>query len=162
MDNSKAKLLCNSYILSPFNYCPIIWMFSNKEGNSLINSTHRRALRAMINDFSLNYQQMLDITGQITIHDKNLRYLAIEVYKSLHGLNPTFMNEFYSSKDTTYDLRRGTLLTLPPSLGCNSWLFRSILLWNYLPKYLKEELSLNRFKELVKNHKLYCKCKICI
>ena len=26
----QAKLLCNSFILSQFNYCPLIWMFMNK------------------------------------------------------------------------------------------------------------------------------------
>ena len=95
---SKAKLLCNSYILSTFNYCPIIWMFSNKEGNMLINSTHRRALRAMLNNFSLSFEEMLEFTGDVTIHEKNLRSLALEVYKSLNELNPSFMKEFYSSK----------------------------------------------------------------
>ena len=27
IDNHQAKLLCNSFILSQFNYCPLIWMF---------------------------------------------------------------------------------------------------------------------------------------
>ena len=83
---------------------------------------------------------MLDMTGQVTIHHKNLCSLALEVFKSLHGLNPTFMNEFYSTKNTSFDLRRGELLILPRSLGCNSWLFRSIMLWNNFPDSLKKRV----------------------
>jgi len=30
----KAELLLNAYILSSFNYCPLIWMFCGKEGDS--------------------------------------------------------------------------------------------------------------------------------
>ena len=156
----KDKLLCNSYILSTFNYCPIICMFSNKERNMLINSIHCRALRAMLNNFSLSFEEMLEFTGDVTIHEKNLRSLALEVYKSLNEFNPSFMKEFYSSKKTSYDFRRGKLFLLPPSLGCNSWLFRSILLWNNLPEHLKE-LPINGFKKSLKFCKLYCKCKIC-
>ena len=74
LNPSKAKLLCNTFILSCFNYCPIIWMFSNKEGNKLINLSHRKALRAMLNDFSLSFEDMLEKTGQKTIHNKNLQY----------------------------------------------------------------------------------------
>ena len=32
-----AKHLCEGYILSTFNYCPLIWMFSSKANDSLIN-----------------------------------------------------------------------------------------------------------------------------
>ena len=74
----KAKILCNSFILSIFNYCPIIWMFSNKEGNKLINSTHSKALRAMLNNFSLNFEEMLEITGQKTIHQRNLEFWQLK------------------------------------------------------------------------------------
>ena len=55
---------------------------------------------------------MLEFTGDVTIHEKNLRSLALEVYKSLNELNPSFMKEFYSSKKTSYDLRRGKLLII--------------------------------------------------
>ena len=161
LETSKAKLLCNSYILSQFNYCPIIWMFSNKEGNSLITVAHKRALRAMLNDFSLEYGDMLALSGNATIHEKNLRSLALVVYKSINGLNPSFMEEFFTLKSSSHDLRRGKLLTLPPDIGNNSWLFRGVLLWNNLPKPIKEEMTANHFKNSLKNHKLYCQCKIC-
>ena len=32
-----AKHLCEGYILSTFNYCPLIWMFSSKANDGLIN-----------------------------------------------------------------------------------------------------------------------------
>ena len=47
-----AKRLCSAYILSAFNYCPIIWMFGSKMINGLINQTHKRALRAVYSDFT--------------------------------------------------------------------------------------------------------------
>jgi len=62
-----AKRLCSAYILSAFQYCPLIWMFGSKCNNGLINRTHKRALRAVYSDF---------------------RTLMVEVFKSLNRLNP--------------------------------------------------------------------------
>jgi hypothetical protein len=162
LNTPEATILCNSFILSCFNYCPIVWMFSNKEGNSLISATHRRVLRALINNFSLSYERMLELTGQCNIHEKNLRYLALEVFKSLHELNPIFMREFFTYKNSSLNLRRGKMLNLPSLIGINSWLYRSALLWNNLPKQMKEEASsLAKFKSSLARVKMYCKCKIC-
>ena len=136
-------------------------MFSNKEGNSLINSIHKRALRAQLNNFSMSFENMLQLTEQKTIHERNLSYLALEVYKSVNSINPQFMTDLFTFK-TSYTLRHGKLLNLPPSTSIDSWLHRSILVWNNLPKELKETKSLLSFKKQITEHdKLYCKCKIC-
>ena len=37
-----AKRLCKLMILSTFNYCPLIWMFSSKANDGLINRIHKR------------------------------------------------------------------------------------------------------------------------
>ena len=50
LDGSKRKLLMNSFVLSQFNYCPIIWMYCQRRSNNLINKIHERALRIAYND----------------------------------------------------------------------------------------------------------------
>ena len=45
LDHNKRKLLMNSFVISQFNYCPIIWMYSQRQSNTLINIIHERALR---------------------------------------------------------------------------------------------------------------------
>ena len=37
MDRDKKRVLFNSYFLSQFNYCPLIWMNHNKSTNNRIN-----------------------------------------------------------------------------------------------------------------------------
>ena len=101
-------------------------MYSGKEGNNLIKSVHRRSLRAILNDFYISYEEMLDKTDKKTIHQKNLEVLMIEVYKSLNSLNPEFMWNMFSPKDCPYNLRLGNVLTLPKAkhtIGTNSILF---------------------------------------
>ena len=68
----KAEALSNPFILSAFNYFPLIWMYSGKEGNNLIKSVHRRSLCAVLNDLYISYEEMLNKTDKKTIHQKNL------------------------------------------------------------------------------------------
>ena len=104
---------------------------------------------------------MLELTGQNTIHHKNLHSLALEVFKSLNGLNPDFMQEFYTFKTLTNNLRGGKMLTLPPENTLNSWLYRSALLWNNLPRKVKDSSSVPSFKNSLLECQLYCQCTIC-
>ena len=44
LSEDQAKFLVNSYILSPFNYCPLVWMFCSKGGSDLIEKCHHLEL----------------------------------------------------------------------------------------------------------------------
>ena len=60
--------------------------------NDLINKVHERALSLNeINDIPLN--ELLSINNEISIHNKNIKTLLIEVYKNLNGLSPPRMLE---------------------------------------------------------------------
>ena len=52
LDPEKKKLVFNAVIKSHFSYCPLIWIFSSRRSNNLINRIHERSLRAVCNDTS--------------------------------------------------------------------------------------------------------------
>ena len=108
----KTHLLCNAYILSNFNYSPLIWSFCSKEGNNMINTSHKLVLNIIHSNLQRNRQQSLDelisIENCTTIHIKNLQQLMIEIYKFIHKLNPKFMWELFPSRDLSYQLRTGS------------------------------------------------------
>ena len=115
IDFDKAKLLCNAYILSSFNYCPLIWMLYNKTAENKINRAHLRALRTIYLDFDSNLEELLVKDGGVKIHAKNNQILACEVFKSLNEINPEYMWDIFEEKCMPYKLRAGMLLTLPPA-----------------------------------------------
>ena len=162
----KAKLLYEAFVKSIFNYCPLIWMFCSKEYNNLINKTHKRALRVVYqeNDSSLN--DLLKIDNSTTIHVKNLRILMCEIYKSLHNLNPTFMQDLFCLKSLHINLRAQKLLVLPDnksrSKGTDTNLYRSITVWNSLNPKLMNSQSLQELKSGLNSWLGQgCICKIC-
>ena len=90
----KKKLLLNSFIKSKFNYCPLTWMFCSRVQNSKINSIHERSLRITYKDYKNSYSDILYLHGEKSIHQYNIQYLMIEVYKFLNGLSPPLMENF--------------------------------------------------------------------
>ena len=65
--------------MSYFYYCPIIWMFCQKSEYKLIQRTHKRALRVLLNDFKANYPLLLEQTKSVSVHVRHLQFLMIEV-----------------------------------------------------------------------------------
>ena len=166
IDLAKARELYNTYIISVFNYCCLIWMFCNKKSNDKINRAHKRALGAIYMSRNLPIQDLLSIDGSVSIHMKNLRTLMIEVYKSLNHLNPQFMWGLFRIKETPYDLRSVKNLVLPQTYkktyGTQALLFRSCFAWNSLPNCIKNSDNISEFKRRIKSwYANTCSCKLC-
>ena len=68
-----AKRLMDSYILSTFCYCPLIWMFCRKHSNNMIDKVNNRALRAVYRLFDTSFLDILTVDQSTSIHIRNLR-----------------------------------------------------------------------------------------
>ena len=115
-----------------------------------INIINRRTLRVVYDDYNSTYEELLASHNDISIYQKHLKHLAIEVYKSLANLNPDILWPFFKNKSIPYSLRNGNICILPPArsshYGINSVQFRGSLLWNNLPISVKESVSVKEFK----------------
>ena len=95
---SQAKILYNSFILSQFNYCCLVWMFCSKTLQKNINQIHKIALRIVYNEPNLNLGKLVELDKSTTIHIKNITTLLSEVYKTTRGKNPISMNKIFIQK----------------------------------------------------------------
>ena len=166
LDDTQAKLLCNTTVLANFNYCPLIWMFSSKAANKEINRTHKRALRVLHKDYDASFDMCLMREADTTIHIKNLQKLMVEVFKTLNSLNPSYLWDFFSEKQVEYNLRIKNLVKLPQikthTFGLNSVTFRGSILWNALGDDIKICENVAAFKKKIKTWKgANCSCKVC-
>ena len=120
----------------PFGYAPLIWMFTSKNTMLKVNKIHWRTLRVVYDDYSSTYEELFPSHNDISIHQKHLKHLAIEVYKSLANMNPEFMWLFLKNKSIPYNLRNGNISILPPARSSHyrikSVQFRGSLLWTKL------------------------------
>ena len=92
------EVLINSYIISNFNYCPLVWMFSSTQSLNKIENLQKRALRFLYDDFEASYKDLLSKGRKSKMNVRRLRTLCVEIYKTLNDLNPSFMNNIFKLK----------------------------------------------------------------
>ena len=112
------------------------------------------------------YEELLQINKDISIHQKHLRILALEVKKSIIQFNPEFMWHCFDTNLIPYNPRKGTRLLMPPTksvnFGTNSVTFRGSFSWNNLSLRLKISQTIDDFKSEPKNlGKIHCTCTVC-
>jgi len=166
LNQSQKMTLYNSFIMSCYTYCPIVWMFCGKSTNKFVERVQKKALRAVYNDYSSNYQSLLKRGNHSTIHEMNKESLLVEVFKCLNGENPPILSNIFTYKNINYNLRRSNLLTLPrpnTNYGLNSFKYRGSMAWNNLPDIYKNCRNSKDFKEKINHQKVVkCNCPICI
>ena len=105
----KTKLLYNAFINSQFNYASVIWMFCRKKDYLKIEKIQYKALKIIYNS-SESYEELLARSNEVSIHQKHLRALATEIYKSLADINPDFIKPYFKIKEMPCNLRNKYVL----------------------------------------------------
>ena len=102
----KKMILINSYFMASFNYCPLVWMFSSASPLKKIENLQKRPLRFLCNDYEISYEELLLESGRAKLNVNRLRILCIEIYKTINNLNPEFMRDFFSLRETNRLIRK--------------------------------------------------------
>ena len=69
MTLNKCRILMRSFIISQFNYCPLIWMIENRGLNDKINRIHERALRIVYDDYIFSFEDLLSKDKSVTLNN---------------------------------------------------------------------------------------------
>ena len=99
MTLEKRKTLFKAFIQSQFSYCPLVWMFHDRNLNNKINNLHERALRMVYRNGVLTFDELLRIDNSVTVHHRNIHSLAIELYKSKNNLSPDIIKEVFLNRE---------------------------------------------------------------
>ena len=164
MTLSQRKMTMKSFILSQFGYCPLVWMFHSRKLNNSINCIHERALRLVYRDNKSSFAELLIKDESVTIHQRNIQTLGIELYKVAYGLAPKIMNSvlslnthcnypsqnaFASRNVKTVTYGTETLMHLGPKI------------WSLIPDDIKK-FSLSKFTKKIRLWKPdKCPCRLC-
>ena len=71
-------------------------MCHNRTNNNKINRLHERCIRLIYNDKKSSFEVLLQKDGCGSIHHRNLRTLAVELFKVFKGLSPVIFAEAFS------------------------------------------------------------------
>ena len=170
LDYASRLSIYKSFIMSNFNYCPVVWMFTSKSSLSKLEDIQRRALRFVLDDYTSDYHELLNKADVPGMKIMALRYLAIEVYKCVNGLNPKYLNDLFTIKKCKYDLRDDSLISRNKVSTTNHGLksFKITepkfgISYRVLPESCKGAISIGEFKDLIKSwNGPKCSCSVFI
>ena len=163
---SKMKLLLESFVKSQFSYCPLVWMFSNRAMNARINKLQERSLRILYKDDESTFEELLVKDNSITVHDQNIKLLALEMFKVKNDIQPNVLGRFVTQYEHNYNTRQNTQF-LREKVNSTTYGLESIRIlgpkiWELLPQSMKLIDNINLFKDKIKRWKVEdCPCKLC-
>ena len=167
LDKGKLILLMKSFIISQFNYCPLIWMFTSRGNNNRINSIHERALRLIEGYSTLDFEELQAKYNSVSLHTINIKQLLCMLYKRLHNIGPSYLQEtFKLNKTSAINLRNRNDFVLKRvrsvNHGTETVSFRGPQIWHMLDHEVKTAGSLKEFKNKLKEIRRFpCKCRLC-
>ena len=167
LDYASRLSIYKSCIMSNFNYCPVVWMFTSKSSLLKLETIKKRALRFVLDDYASDYYDLLKKADVPGMKIMALRFLAIEVYKCINGLNPKYLNDLFIVKKRKYNLRDDSVIdrnkVQTTNYGLKSFKDYGAKIWNVLPDCCKGAVSLDEFKVLIKSwNGPNCSCSVCL
>ena len=82
-------------------------MCHNRTINRKINQLHETCLQIIYNDKQSSLIKLLEKDNSVSIHQRNLQILIIEMFKASNGLSPVLMNDIFKLRgEQTYNLRK--------------------------------------------------------
>ena len=164
MTHKQRKIIMQSFILSQFGYCPLVWMLHSRKLNTRINKLHERALRLVYQEENTTFEELLKKDESFTIHERNIQTLGIELYKVAYGLAPEIMRQVFPCNPQgkyPWDNIFQTFNVKTTSWGLESLGHLGPRIWSLIPMGMKK-LSLSKFSKEIRNWKPdKCPCTMC-
>ena len=164
--NRLGKLtIYHSFILSNFNFCPLVWHFCGEVNTKKLEKIQERALRFIYDDHQSTYNALLIKCKMPSLKIRRLQTMAAEVFKILNKQSPSYLSDLINMKMSQYNFRhRNTNIPRVNTTryGINSFRYQAAKLWNSIPENIKSTSSYNQFCLLIKSwNGPECKCNAC-
>ena len=101
-----------------------------------------------------------------TLKLTRIRKIALETFKILNNLSPSYILDLVKFKSTNYSFRYQNLAELPrvntESYGRKSFRYEAAHVWNSLPNELRTTTDFKEFGRLIRTWEgTSCKCSMC-
>jgi hypothetical protein len=164
---NKLRLLMRGCIDSIFNSYPLVWAFhGSRKLNARINRIQERGLRIAYKDNESSFDELLAKDGSVTVHQRHLRAIVIEMFKAKNGISPPFMSTIFSTRNIPYTLRSNTEFSAfsvnTVCHGTETLKFMASSTCKLLPSHIVSIKTLSSFKHSVKQWTPQgCTCRLC-
>ena len=149
-DSPDRFMVVETFLMSCFNYCPIVWHFCNKSLSLRMEKLYERGIRFATKDYVSEYTDLLNKNEKCTFMLTRLKKISIFVYNCVQNLYAKHFNQMYSIKNNEYAMRDNMVVNIPKfktiRFGKMSLNYSGSKLWNSLPVNYKECQDISKFK----------------
>ena len=166
LQGEKLILLVKSHVTSQFNYCLLLWAYTSRSNNNKINYLHKRALGLVEGNSDLDFEELLVKYRCKSNHTSNISQLMILLYKCLHNMGPSYLQEIFHLDSNSCNLRNRNDFkaehVCTVNHGTETVSFRGPQTWRFLKLTTKSVDSVEDFTSKIKSCERFpCKCRLC-
>ena len=142
-------------------------MFCERKSNNRINHLHERALRIVYDDNQSFFRNLLRKDRSESIHHRNIRSFAIEIYKIKNNMSTPIMSELFEKHNLNYNLCSQTDFSLH-SINTVAYGLKSLKcfagkVWSIVPFEIRNARSLEEFSAKIRSWRPeICPCRVCL
>ena len=156
--NKQAKIvLCESIVLSQFNYCDIVYSSMDKYLKQKIQKVQNLCLRFIFdikrNDVT-DYNMLRKDLKWLDMNFRRLKHGLTLIYKILHNLAPNYLRDSFSLVNEIHNVntrRSNSDIWIPKNIPSHihrrAYTFEMAKIYNQLPEDIKNSVSVNTFKK---------------
>ena len=156
--STKSKvLLCDSIILSRFNYCDAVYQNIDVCLQRKVQKVQDMCCRFIFNlkrSDHCNYDEMRKKLGWLSMKQRRELHSLTMMYKILHGLAPNYLADLFSYQKEIHNFNtRGSQndniwidKSITSKIHRNSFKYHTACQYNKLPSSIRECKSVNSFK----------------
>ena len=118
------------------------WMFHNRTLNNRINKPKERALHLVHNDNVSYFYRLLQKDNTFATHRRNIRKLALEMYRVKHRIAPKVMYDSFNETNILYNLCQDVSFrsyNVKTALyGTETLSHLELKIWNFVPSDIRD------------------------
>lgn len=149
-----AVQIYKALILPYFDYCSAVWDGLSNRLADKVQKLQNRAARVILRaSYDTRSSDLRNRLRWDSLCVRRIKLKAILMFKSIHGLAPSYLQNLFSARHTNYHLRNSEQrLTLPrprTDYCKRSFSYSGAKIWNELPVYVRLSTSLAQFKRKI-------------
>ena len=155
--NQEAKIiLCDSIVLSQFNYCDTVYSNMDIFLEQKIQKIQNICLRFIFGYRKrehCDYSSLLKELKWLNMKNRRIKHGLTMIYKILHGLAPNYLSDAFTLTSEIHNVntrRANTSIwisnTITSKLHRKAYTFYMSKIFNGLPENIKKSISVNSFK----------------
>ena len=155
--------LCQSLVLSQFNYCDVIYSSMDVYLEKKIQNIQNLCLRFIFNinkrNYHTDYNSLLNQLGWLTMKKKTIKNGLVMMYKILNGLAPNYLADFVTLTSDIHNIntrRRNNSIWINKNITSKihrkSFYFYIANIYNSIPQNIRQSKSVNSFKKQINTY----------